>query len=112
MITLRGAMLTARYTARAVYECAANGGTLRALRHSVAEQIRVASATIEMFDTLDRFCCCADSLAPLEYVQCPTCEMKRSLMFVALRPGAHTTEHHDFALELVSNTLRRQGYLT
>lgn len=109
MITLRGALLTARYTARAVHEC---DGSLRALRHSIAEQIRVATATIAMFDTLERFCCCADSLAPLEYVQCPTCEMKRSLMFVALRPGAHTTEHHDFALELVSNTLRRQGYLT
>ena len=109
MITLRGALLTARYTARAVHEC---DGSLRALRHSIAEQIRVSTATIEMFDTLDRFCCCADSLAPLEYVQCPTCEMKRALMFVALKPSAHTTEQHQRAIDAASDVLRASGYLT
>jgi hypothetical protein len=110
--------LTARYTARAVHEC---DGSLRALRHSIAEQIRIASATIAMIDTLERLCDCSrvvphDPLQHFTHVRngqlCPPCKTKLGLIFVAMRPAAHTTDQHQFALEMASNALRASGHLT
>lgn len=108
MITLRGALLTARYVRRAVHEAS----SARDLYNSLARQAEVARCTIIMLNTLARFCGCSESPIPLVYAHCPPCTLRLRLLRVMMMPEHYTTQQQHAVITAASDTLRAAGYLS
>jgi hypothetical protein len=109
MISLGGALLTARYVARALREAER---TPRGLYRSLERQIEVATVTIAMERTLDRYCGCAEMPIPMVYAQCPPCTLRARLTRVATQPAHYTTSQQHDVIEACSMTLRAAGYMS
>lgn len=109
MISLRGALLVARYVKRALHEAER---TPRGVYVAMQRQIEVVTLTLAMMKTLERCCCCAESAVPLVYWQCEPCKVLRMLWNVASHPSHHSTFDQHRVLEACTVTLRAGGFMS